>query len=221
MKENETPLYATPELSRKVTEYSAQHSTPLPKYITDFHASIAANRDDSYFMSSNFQSQWNYVLARSIGAKRGEQMSASVTPYARMLTTECYSLGNRRLCWLLRHGLVSCCRAGRTRHGPRVRAQVCQDSQRRLRRQPHHERRDRRGPRCRDVSAGSTPPLQDSNTLQTVQAQPERALRHRLHRRRQDGIPWVSEAAAGGVSAREHTSPAAPRCTRRLRQRAA
>ncbi|KAH8699628.1 S-adenosyl-L-methionine-dependent methyltransferase [Ilyonectria robusta] len=70
MKENETPLYATPELSRKVTEYSAQHSTPLPKYITDFHASIAANRDDSYFMSSNFQSQWNYVLARSIGAKR-------------------------------------------------------------------------------------------------------------------------------------------------------
>ncbi|KAH6985984.1 S-adenosyl-L-methionine-dependent methyltransferase [Ilyonectria sp. MPI-CAGE-AT-0026] len=70
MKENETPLYATPELSRKVTEYSEQHSTPLPKYITDFHASIAANRDDSYFMSSNFQSQWNYVLARSIGAKR-------------------------------------------------------------------------------------------------------------------------------------------------------
>lgn len=70
MKENETPLYATPELSRKVTEYSEQHSTPLPKYITDFHTSIAANRDDSYFMSSNFQSQWNYVLARSIGAKR-------------------------------------------------------------------------------------------------------------------------------------------------------
>lgn len=70
MKENESPLYATPELGRKVTEYSAQHSTPLPKYITDFHASIAANRDDSYFMSSNFQSQWNYVLARSIGAKR-------------------------------------------------------------------------------------------------------------------------------------------------------
>lgn len=81
MKENETPLYATPELSRKVTEYSEQHSTPLPKYITDFHTSIAANRDDSYFMSSNFQSQWNYVLARSIGAKRGERMSASVTLY--------------------------------------------------------------------------------------------------------------------------------------------
>ncbi|KAH7149333.1 S-adenosyl-L-methionine-dependent methyltransferase [Dactylonectria estremocensis] len=70
MKENETPLYATPELGRKVTDYSAQHSTPLPKHITDFHASIVAGRDDSDYISSNFQSQWNYILARSISAKR-------------------------------------------------------------------------------------------------------------------------------------------------------
>ncbi|KPM36302.1 hypothetical protein AK830_g10270 [Neonectria ditissima] len=70
MKENETPLYASPELGRSVTEYSAQHSTPLPKHITEFHASIATSREDSMLMSSNFQSQWNYILARSIGAKR-------------------------------------------------------------------------------------------------------------------------------------------------------
>lgn len=80
MKENETPLYANPELGRSVTEYSAQHSTPLPKHITEFHASIATSRDDSMLMSSNFQSQWNYLLARSIGAKRGESLRLMTEP---------------------------------------------------------------------------------------------------------------------------------------------
>ncbi|KAF4455525.1 caffeoyl-coa o-methyltransferase [Fusarium albosuccineum] len=70
MKENETPLYATPQLGRKVTEYAEQHSTPLPKHISDYHTSVATNREDSYYMSSGFQSQYNIFLAKSIGAKR-------------------------------------------------------------------------------------------------------------------------------------------------------
>ncbi|KAM5352456.1 hypothetical protein ACJ41O_005179 [Fusarium nematophilum] len=70
MKENETPLYATPQLGRKVTTYSEQHSTPLPKHITDYHASISSSREDSDYLSSPFQSQYNVFLAKSIGAKR-------------------------------------------------------------------------------------------------------------------------------------------------------
>jgi hypothetical protein len=72
MKFNEIPLYANPELGRKVTEYSEQHSSPLPKHITDHHQSIVETRDDSNYMSSNFQSQFHYILAKTANAKRGE-----------------------------------------------------------------------------------------------------------------------------------------------------
>ena len=72
MKDNSTPLYTSPQLGQKVTAYAAEHSTPLPKHISDYHADISANREDSYYMSSVFQSQYNTLLAKSIGAKRGE-----------------------------------------------------------------------------------------------------------------------------------------------------
>ncbi|KAF4422060.1 hypothetical protein F53441_14322 [Fusarium austroafricanum] len=70
MKDNSTPLYTSPLLGQKVTIYAEQHSTPLPKYISDYHASISADREDSYYMSSVFQSQYNTLLAKSISAKR-------------------------------------------------------------------------------------------------------------------------------------------------------
>ncbi|KAF5018184.1 hypothetical protein F66182_9841 [Fusarium sp. NRRL 66182] len=70
MKETSAPLYTTPQLGQKVTDYAAQHSTPLAKHISDYHADISANRKDSYYMSSVFQSQYNIFLAKSIGAKR-------------------------------------------------------------------------------------------------------------------------------------------------------
>lgn len=72
MKEANTPLYKTEELGRKVTEYSERYSTPLPKHITKYHADVSANREDSYYMSSNFQSQFHVLLAKLVGAKRGE-----------------------------------------------------------------------------------------------------------------------------------------------------
>ncbi|KAF7563457.1 hypothetical protein G7046_g658 [Stylonectria norvegica] len=70
MKSGGTALYDDPVLGQKVTDYAQQHSTPLPKYITEYHAAISSGRSDSEYLSSNFQSQWHLLLAKSIGAKR-------------------------------------------------------------------------------------------------------------------------------------------------------
>lgn len=78
MKDNSTPLYTSPELGQKVTNYAEQNSTPLPKYISDYHADISANREDSYYMSSVFQSQYNTFLVKSTGTKRGRWRNTHV-----------------------------------------------------------------------------------------------------------------------------------------------
>lgn len=80
MKDNVTPLYTSPQLGAKVSTYSEQHSTPLPKYISDYHAHIVSTRDDSEYLSSGFQSQFNIFLAKSIGAKRGKLPSSDTSP---------------------------------------------------------------------------------------------------------------------------------------------
>lgn len=72
MKDNSIPLYASPQLGQTVTSYAEQHSTALPKYISDYHAEISANREDSNYMSSVFQSQFNKFLVKSTGTKRGK-----------------------------------------------------------------------------------------------------------------------------------------------------
>lgn len=79
MKESFPVVYRTPELGTKVTEYSAKHSTPLPKHITDYHEHISSSRDDSDYMSSNFQSQLHTFIAKLIGAKRGKSPVSSET----------------------------------------------------------------------------------------------------------------------------------------------
>lgn len=72
MKDNDPILYKTPELGHNVTAYAEQHSTALPRHISEYNATISSTREDSLYMSSNFQSQFNVLLAKSIGAKRGE-----------------------------------------------------------------------------------------------------------------------------------------------------
>ena len=72
MKDNSIPLYASPQLGQTVTSYAEQYSTALPKYISDYHAEISANREDSNYMSSVFQSQFNQFLVKSTGSKRGK-----------------------------------------------------------------------------------------------------------------------------------------------------
>ncbi|KAK5987228.1 putative caffeoyl-CoA O-methyltransferase 1-like protein [Cladobotryum mycophilum] len=62
-------LYATPELGEKVSEYASQHSTVVPKFITDYHQSVSSH-EDSIMLSSDFQSQLHLFLANTVGAKR-------------------------------------------------------------------------------------------------------------------------------------------------------
>ena len=65
-------LYPNEKVAERVTTYSANHSTPLPKHITDFHAKVAGSHPRAEYLSSNFQSQAHVLLAQMIGAKRGQ-----------------------------------------------------------------------------------------------------------------------------------------------------
>lgn len=92
MKDNCVPLYTSHQLGKTVSNYAEQHSTALPKYLTDYHADISANRNDSNYMSSLFQSQYHTFLAKSTGAKRGKferGMSRFVSVFMRMITKIC------------------------------------------------------------------------------------------------------------------------------------
>ncbi|KFA47126.1 hypothetical protein S40293_08713 [Stachybotrys chartarum IBT 40293] len=71
MKSGYTEIYASRELGEEVTSYAEQHSTPLPRHITDYHAA-SSDREDSMMLSSNFQSQLHLFLAGTVGAKRGK-----------------------------------------------------------------------------------------------------------------------------------------------------
>lgn len=71
MKSGVPVLYPNEKVAERVTEYSANHSTPLPKHITDFHAEVVGSNERSEYLTSNFQSQCHTLLARMIGAKRG------------------------------------------------------------------------------------------------------------------------------------------------------
>lgn len=72
MKTGVPVLYPNEKVAERVTEYSANHSTPLPKHITEFHAQVVNSNERSEYLTSNFQSQCHTLLARMIGAKRGE-----------------------------------------------------------------------------------------------------------------------------------------------------
>lgn len=72
MKGGYTRLFDDAASGDRVSEYADAHSTPLPDFITAYHASASEKRDDSEMLSSNFQSKMHLFLARAIGAKRGE-----------------------------------------------------------------------------------------------------------------------------------------------------
>lgn len=75
MKTNAPALYPNEKVSERVTAYSQEHSTPLPKHITEYHAWVDQNHERSGYMSSNFQSQFHVLLSQLIGAKRGMRLS--------------------------------------------------------------------------------------------------------------------------------------------------
>jgi hypothetical protein len=71
MKENYTELYPNEQVGRNVGDYSAAHSTPLPKHITDYHAKGSEHKNSGY-MISPFQAQFHLWFASAFGAKRSE-----------------------------------------------------------------------------------------------------------------------------------------------------
>jgi hypothetical protein len=71
MKENYTELYPNEQVARNVGDYSAAHSTPLPKHISDYHAKGSEHSKANY-MISPFQAQFQLWFAKAFGAKRSE-----------------------------------------------------------------------------------------------------------------------------------------------------
>lgn len=70
MKSGTSTLYPNAAVAESVTIYSEQHSTALPKHITDYHDWVEKNHPQANYMISNFQGQYQVFLARTIGAKR-------------------------------------------------------------------------------------------------------------------------------------------------------
>jgi len=71
MKTGAPVLYPNEKVAERVTEYSQNHSTPLPSHIPEYHAWVDGNHERSGYLTSNFQSQLHVLLSRLIGAKRG------------------------------------------------------------------------------------------------------------------------------------------------------
>jgi len=70
MKENYTALYPNDEVAQKVGDYSFEHSTKLPKHITDHHAWGVETQERSNYMISPLQAQFQIWMAKAVGAKR-------------------------------------------------------------------------------------------------------------------------------------------------------
>ncbi|KAF4119791.1 O-methyltransferase [Geosmithia morbida] len=70
MKNSATLLYPNDIVGQRVSSYSESHSTPLPAHITAYHDLVGRTRQDSFFMISDLQAQFQLSLARIQGARR-------------------------------------------------------------------------------------------------------------------------------------------------------
>ncbi|KAE8454504.1 hypothetical protein EG329_000127 [Mollisiaceae sp. DMI_Dod_QoI] len=70
MKEIYTALYPNEKVAQKVGDYSFEHSTKLPKHITDHHAWGVETQERSNYMISPLQAQFQIWMAKAVGAKR-------------------------------------------------------------------------------------------------------------------------------------------------------
>lgn len=69
MKENYTQLYPNEQVATAVGDYAYEHSTPLPAYITEYHAE-GSKHEKSNYMISPLQAQFQFWMAKAVGAKR-------------------------------------------------------------------------------------------------------------------------------------------------------
>lgn len=81
MKENYTQLYPNEQVATAVGDYAFEHSTKLPKHITDQHAWASENHDRANYMISPFQAQFLVWTAKAVGAKRSKQSDNFNTSY--------------------------------------------------------------------------------------------------------------------------------------------
>ncbi|TEA22846.1 O-methyltransferase MdmC [Colletotrichum sidae] len=71
MKSSVSVLYPNEQVSRNVTSYAEDRSTPLPAHITAYHDHIDRTKPETaILMISNFQAQNHIWLAKLVGAKR-------------------------------------------------------------------------------------------------------------------------------------------------------
>ncbi|QDS67813.1 hypothetical protein FKW77_007108 [Venturia effusa] len=69
MKENYTELYPNEQVATAVGDYAFKHSTPLPSHITKYHE-LGSTHEQSDYMISPFQAQFQMWFAKAFGAKR-------------------------------------------------------------------------------------------------------------------------------------------------------
>lgn len=219
MKSDVTVLYPNEKVAERVTAYSAQHSTPLPKYITDFHEEVVRGPERSEYLTSNFQSQAHVLLARMIGAKRGEcAFTISLLELAHADAEAVLEVGvfvgYSAMVWA--HAV-----------GPEGKVTGLEFS-------PDYAKKaeeafEANAVKNVEVIVGdaleSCVPLPlvsgplPANTCQPPQAQPHRALRPHLHRRPKVGLPLLPLAHPRAVRPRRPQPPAPPRRPHRRRQR--
>jgi hypothetical protein len=70
MKENYTQLYPNEQVATAVGDYAYEHSTKLPKHITDHHAWGSETQEKANYMISPFQAQFHVWIAKAVGARR-------------------------------------------------------------------------------------------------------------------------------------------------------
>jgi hypothetical protein len=72
MKDNYTRLYPNEQVAIAVGDYAFNHSTKLPKHITDHHAWGVESQERASYMISPLQAQFQVWFAKALGAKRSE-----------------------------------------------------------------------------------------------------------------------------------------------------
>ena len=92
MKENYTQLYPNEQVATAVGDYSFEHSTKLPKHVTDHHAWGVASQEKANYMISPLQAQFQVWMAKAVGARRSKFL---------------FLCGFCRYCKVLRSGLFS------------------------------------------------------------------------------------------------------------------
>ncbi|EFY88120.1 putative O-methyltransferase [Metarhizium acridum CQMa 102] len=70
MIENCTTLYPNDIVGRKVSEYSDQHSVPLPEDLVKYHEWVMRSQENSYFTISLLEARMLSWMARMVNAKR-------------------------------------------------------------------------------------------------------------------------------------------------------